>query len=62
MLSDDVGDDDRTDDVTECDGNNVEPRESDWENEKVMIIAAVKWTQMIAVFIGKDKTQWGGVR
>jgi uncharacterized protein involved in tellurium resistance len=42
MMSDDVGDD-RTDDVTECDGNNVESRESDWENVKVMIIAAVKW-------------------
>jgi hypothetical protein len=40
-----------------------------WNEEKVtgrvlqvMIIAAIKWTLLTAVFIGQDETQWGGVR
>ena len=31
-LSDDVRDDDSTDDGTVCDGDNVERREGDWES------------------------------
>jgi hypothetical protein len=27
-----------------------------------MIIAALKWTLLTVVFIGKDKTQWGMVK
>jgi hypothetical protein len=29
---------------------------------QVMIIGAIKWTLLTAVFIGQDKTHWGGVR
>jgi hypothetical protein len=32
ILSDDVSGDDSIDDGTECDGDNVEWRESDWES------------------------------
>jgi hypothetical protein len=62
MLCDEVSDDDRTDDGTEYDGNNVKRRESDWVSVKVMIITAMKWTLLTVAFIGKDRTQWGGVR
>jgi hypothetical protein len=62
MLSDDVSDDDSFDDGTECYGDNVERWEGDWESVKVMIIAVVKWTLLTAVFIEKDKTQWGKVK
>jgi hypothetical protein len=40
----------------------VERKEGVWESVKVMIIAATKWTLLTVAFIGKDKTQWGGVR
>jgi len=43
-----------------------------WNHEKVtrrvpktlhwMMIAAMKWTLLIIVFIGKDKTKWGKVK
>jgi hypothetical protein len=57
-----MSDDDRIDDRTEWDGDNVERREGDWESVMVMIIAALKCTLLTFVFIGKDKKQWGSVR
>jgi len=29
--------------------------------QKVMMIAAIKWTLLTVAFIGQDKTQWGTV-
>lgn len=29
---------------------------------RLMMIAAMKWTLLIIVFIGKDKTKWGKVK
>jgi len=62
ILSDDVSGDDSIDDGTECDGDNVEQRESDLESAAGDDHCCSEWTLLTAVFIGQDKTQWGGVR
>jgi hypothetical protein len=65
ILSDDVSDDDCIDDQTECDGYYMEPTESDrtvQQTRSRVIVAAQKWTQLAAVFIGKDKAKWDRVK
>jgi len=65
VLFDEVSDDDSIDDGTECDGNYVELGEVTRRVQKKLrrkIIAAMKWTLLTAVVIGKDKPKWGKVK
>jgi hypothetical protein len=64
IFSDNVCDEHNPGHWTESNGDYVEPRESDLGVCKMpqwMTIAAVKWTLLTVIFIGKDKTKWGKV-
>ena len=47
--------------MTERNYDYLDSREGDWEVQRTVgrIIAAMKWTLLKIVFIGKDKTKWG---
>jgi hypothetical protein len=48
----------------QCFGGYVEPREGESESavDRWMVIAAMTWMLLTAVFIGKDKMKWGRVK
>ena len=56
-LSDDVSDDERTNNKMECDEDYVELREdvSDSEEDSHMIIAPMKWMLLTTVFIERTR-------
>jgi len=61
VLSDDVSDDESTDDKTESDGNYVEPREGDAESAEDAAWDDCCGNDVDATdtcFVGKDKTKW----
>jgi hypothetical protein len=58
ILSDDVSGDDSTEDRTECNGDDMEPRKVTPRVQKTrhrMKIVALKWTLLAIVSIGKEK-------
>jgi hypothetical protein len=65
MLSDDVSDDDSTDNGTESDEDYVEPREGDSESAEDTMSEDDCCNEVDAsdnCLIGQDKTKWGKVK
>jgi hypothetical protein len=65
VLSDDVSDDESTDDKTESDGDYVEPREGDAESAEDAAWGDYCGNDVDATdsgFVGKDKTKWCTVK